>query len=407
MGAEIARVVEELGLPLAGAVNVYRQQAEQPFPAPGIELYAADHPMPNEEGVRGVKRMIRLLRDADEKTLVIATISGGGSALMGVPADDSISLADYCHTCALLLSVPAAIDEVNCVRKHIDLTKGGRFRKCAPNAGAFVTLAVSDVPVCSSGLSDDPSVIASGPTIGDNSTFADAKAVLTKFHIWDSCPASVRAYLERNQGVVGTTNETLRPDSCLLRSDISQYVMMSNNDQAMRCAADVARSLGYDAELVPQKIDGEVTQVAERLWKATSEWVQQHANSKAAPSIAWVCFSTDGVDGNSGCAGAVVTTHTVSDGAANELYLQDYVQRHDTGTFFEALGVGLQTGPTGTNVADVAVVLLASADGNEKKALVYGGEATVQLPGLHSRGRGGRNTHLAALGALKLATLNS
>src|SRR5208283_3782501 len=136
----------------AGVLNVYRDQAEEPI-SERIKLFAADHPTPNEEGLKGARQMIELLKNADAKTIVIALISGGGSSLMAIPAGE-ISIGDYQDISRLLMTVPATIDEINAVRKHIDLLKGGRMRRCASKAGAFISLVLSDVPVTKTGIVD-------------------------------------------------------------------------------------------------------------------------------------------------------------------------------------------------------------------------------------------------------------
>ena len=172
-GAELASI---LGNRISkGALNVYLQQADKPF-SKKVQLFPAYHPKPNQSSVIGAQRMVELLQASHARTLVIALISGGGSSLITLPSD-GISLQDYQRTTDLLLSVPASIDEINAVRKHIDQIKGGGMRKFAQNAGMFITVVLSDVPVSGTGIADDPSVIASGPTVGDDSSFFDARQV--------------------------------------------------------------------------------------------------------------------------------------------------------------------------------------------------------------------------------------
>ena len=230
----------------AGVLNVYQEQAKEPI-FDKIKLFAADHPTPNEEGVKGARQMIELLKNADAKTMVIALISGGGSSLMAIPAD-GISIEDYQKISKLLMTVPATIDQINTVRKHIDLLKGGRMRKYAGQAGAFISLVLSDVPVTKTGIVDDASVISSGPTVGDDSTFEMAKQVLTEYKIWDKAPKAVRDYIQANIGK--QENETLSKNSPLLAEDKSQYVIIANNDQAMEAAGQKARELGYTVHFI-------------------------------------------------------------------------------------------------------------------------------------------------------------
>ncbi len=234
-GSELVRILGDRIK--AGALNVYQEQAREPISG-NIQLFAADHPTPNEAGVEGARRMVELLRGADSRTLVIALISGGGSSLMALPVP-GISIKDYQDIINLLLTVPATIDEINAVRKHLDPLKGGGMRKMARNAGGFISLVRSDVPVTKTGVVDDPSVISSGPTVGDDSTFEAAKKVLTDHRIWDRAPEAVRRYFEENVG--REENETLPQDSPLLAADRSQYVVIANNDLAMEAAKERPR----------------------------------------------------------------------------------------------------------------------------------------------------------------------
>lgn len=387
----------------AGALNVYQDQAREPV-SDRIQLFAADHPIPNEEGARGARRMIELLQGADERTLVIALISGGGSSLMALPVE-GVSLQDYREVSELLLTVPATIDEINAVRKHIDPLKGGRMRKYAARAGAFISLVLSDVPVTKTGIVDDPSVIASGPTVGDESTFEKAKEALTSHGIWERTPRAIREYIETNLGK--EENETLPKSSPLLAAERSQYVIIANNDQAMQAAGERAAQLGYAVRLVgcgtgstADKIKAEVTQEIENIWRAISPHLAK------GDRVTFASFSTDGVDGRSGLAGAVADGDTVRLAAAQGMDAKDYLARYDSGTFFQRLGLGVETGPTGTNVADLTLVLIHNpANPHRKVAFIFGGEATVKvnMPEGQEPGRGGRNTHLTLLAAEKLA----
>ena len=274
-GAELVNILGDRIT--AGILNVYQDQAKEPI-SDRIKLFAADHPTPNEAGVEGARQMVELLKSADERTLVIALISGGGSSLMALPVE-GVSLEDYKDISKLLLTVPATIDEINAVRKHLDPLKGGGMRKLAKNAGGFISLVLSDVPVTKTGIVDDTSVIASGPTVGDDSTFESAKKVLTGHNIWTQTPPAVREYIEDNLGK--QDNETLPKDSPLLAEDKSQYVIIANNDLAMEAAKEKAEQLGYTVHLigcrtgsVADKIKAEVTQRSKtsgrssrRIWR--------------------------------------------------------------------------------------------------------------------------------------------
>jgi glycerate-2-kinase len=386
----------------AGALNVYQDQAREPISG-NIQLFAANHPTPNQAGVQGARRMVELLKSADAKTLVIALISGGGSSLMALPVAE-ISLDDYKDISNLLLTVPATIDEINAVRKHLDPLKGGGMRKMAKDAGGFISLVLSDVPVTKTGVVDDPSVIASGPTVGDDSTFESAKKVLTSHNIWDKAPAAVKQYIEENLG--RQDNETLPMDSPLLAANKSQYVIMANNDLAMEAARKKAEQLGYTAHLigcrtgsVADKIKAEVNQEMENIWKVIA------SHLIAQDRVTFASFSTDGVDGHSDLAGAIADQDTLAQARDQGFDCHTYLADYDSATFFKRLGSEIQTGPTGTNVADVSITLITNPDKPERKiAIVFGGESTVKvaLPHGQKPGYGGRNTHLVLLAAQKL-----
>ncbi len=389
----------------AGILNVYQDQAKEPI-SERIKLLAADHPTPNEEGVKGARQMVELLKGADAKTLVIALISGGGSSLMALPVE-GISLGDYKDISKLLLTVPATIDEINAVRKHLDPLKGGGMRKYAEHAGGFISLVLSDVPVTKTGIVDDPSVIASGPTVGDDSTFQMALKVLTEHKIWDKAPRAIREYIQANLGK--EDNETLPKDSPLLTEDKSQYVIIANNDQAMEAAKERAGQLGYTAHLIgwrtgttDDKIKAEVTQEIENIWKV----IAPHLTD--TDRITFASFSTDGVDGRSDLAGAIADMDTLKVASSQGLEYEGYLAGYDSATFFKKLGLGIETGPTGTNVADVTCVLVTNPNNPYRKAaFIFGGEATVKvvLPEGQKPGYGGRNSHLALLAADKIAQL--
>lgn len=357
--------------------------------------------------MEGAQEMVRLLKSADAKTLVIALISGGGSSLMALPME-GVSLDNYVAICNLLLTVPATIDEINAVRKHFDPLKGGGMRKLAKDAGGFISLVLSDVPVTKTGVVDDPSVIASGPTVGDESTFESAKKVLTNHKIWDRTPTALKKYIEENLG--REENETLSKDSPLLAEEKSQYVIIANNDLAMEAAGDKAKQLGYTVRLigwktgsVADKIKAEVSQEIENIWKAISPLLEK------GDDITFASFSTDGVDGHSDLAGAIADRDTLRLSRSKGLDYRKYLMDYDSATFFTKLGLEIKTGPSGTNVADITLILITNPDHPDRKiAIIFGGEATVDvvLPAGQRPGYGGRNTHLTLLAAEKLDKMN-
>ena len=402
-GAELTRILGDRIT--KGVLNVYQEQAKEPI-SERIKLFAANHPTPNEEGVEGAKQMVELLKAADEETLVISLISGGGSSLMALPAE-GIHLEDYKAITQMLLTVPATIDEINAVRKHLDPLKGGGMRKLACHAGGFISLVLSDVPVTKTGVVDDPSVISSGPTVGDDSTFEIAKGILTEYNLWDKAPLSVKKYLEANLGK--KEFETLPKDSPLLREGKSQYVIIANNDLAMEAAKEKTERFGYTVHAVgfrttstEDKIKAEVSEEIGKIWRVITPHLLDNDN------VTFASFSTDGIDGSSDVAGAIADKNTLKLARSMGLHYRHYLDRYDSATFFKKLNLDIQTGPTGTNVADIVLILVTNPGHPYRKlAFIFGGEATVKvvLPEGQKPGSGGRNTHLALLAAERLSQI--
>jgi glycerate-2-kinase len=195
-------------------------------------------------------------------------------------------------------------------------------------------------------------------------------------------------------------------DSPLLAPEKSQYVIVANNDLAMEAAGEKARELGYEPHLigwktgsVADKIKAEVNREIENIWKVVSSY------RIAGDRVTFGSFSTDGVDGRSDLAGAIADGQTLALARERGLDFREYLDRYDSASFFEALGSAIKTGPTGSNVADVSLALIANpSDPARKIAVIFGGEATVNvaLPEGQKPGRGGRNTHLVLLAVQKL-----
>jgi glycerate-2-kinase len=259
--------------------------------------------------------------------------------------------------------------------------------------------------VTKTGVVDDTSVIASGPTVGDDSTFELAKKVLIDHGIWDKAPQAVKNYIQDNLGK--EDNETLSKDSPLLAEDKSQYVIIANNDQAMEAAKEKAEKLGYTVHLigcrtgsVADKIKAEVAEEIENIWKVITPYLTDNDN------ITFASFSTDGIDGHSDLAGAIADQNTLKLAKSKGINYQKHLDNYDSATFFKELGLEIETGPSGTNVADISLVLITNPDDPARKiALIFGGEATVSvvMPEGQKPGFGGRNTHLTLLAAERLS----
>lgn len=379
-----------------GVVNVYREQAEEKVT--GVKFFAADHPNPNQASVEGARAILDILKKSSTGDLVIAVISGGGSSLLSLPVS-GIGQGEFRITNQLLMTAGASIHEINMVRKHLSQVKGGKLRMAAPQAD-FLALILSDV------VGDDLSTIASGPTVPDPSTFQDAIHVLKEYGPWGKLPQCVRDYLER--GAQGKEEETLKPE--LWEQDLA----MRTFNLLVGCNSALLKGLEEELGKSPYcrmgrpvtvlaPVTGKVEEAVKEHFHQAKELFQsvrndgvsrillyggettvevpehvrglggrnQHYALLAAQEIVgypWVVLSagTDGVDGNSPAAGAVVTGDTITlareKGIAPEKFLADF----DSHGFFREMEgkTGrkflVHTGPTGTNVNDVMMWWLPS-----------------------------------------------
>ena len=250
-----------------GAVPLFRVGA--------VQILPACHLKPNETGVVGVRRMLNLVSDATADDLIIALISGGGSDLMGCPVE-GLTLEEIQLTSAALKSHKLDIGEVNSVRKHLDAAKGGKLRAAARQVGSFVTLALSDVPVVRSAAGlrfDPPDVIASGPTTGDHSTYADAWEVTKSHELGAIVPVDVLRYLEAGRDglqtielkgrVVEVQPENPRENDALFSEGPSQFVLVGNNRQAVCGALAEAKGSGFEPLVIDEPMSSEVGAMAE------------------------------------------------------------------------------------------------------------------------------------------------
>ncbi len=371
-GAPMALAVEAhwpADRPLSGLVIVpYGHGA----PATRIEIVEAAHPVPDAAGQAAARRILEMARGLGPDDLLLALLSGGGSALMAVPAD-GLSLDDKRAVTRALLRSGAAIGEINAVRKHLSAIKGGRLAAAAWPAPTCA-LAVSDVP------GDDPAVIASGPTVPDTTTFADARAVLAHYRI--DPPGLALAHLEAAQ------DETPKPgDPRLARS---RMTVIARPADALAAAARAAESAGFRPIVLGDAIEGRAAQVAQEharlalLHAARGERVailsggeltvelrgrgtggpnHEYALALAlaldgAPGIWALACDTDGIDGATDAAGALIGPDTLARAAAAGLDAARRLADNDSGNVFAALGDALQTGPTRTNVNDLRAILV-------------------------------------------------
>jgi hydroxypyruvate reductase len=348
---------------------------------PAFRLILAEHPEPGSGSLAAGHQALDMARMVPASDRLLVLLSGGASALMAVPAT-GITLEDKRRTTTLLLHSGADIRAINTVRKHISAIKGGRLAVATP--GECRTLVVSDV------VGDDLSFIGSGPTVADESTFADARHVLERFGGVTEYPESVVAYLEA--GIRGERPETPKPGDP--RLDRSSAAVIGSRLNAMHGAAAEARSRRYNVVVIEKPVVGEsrVTGpalVAEMLTRARSlpppvcmiaggettvtvtgsghggrnqELALASAQALADANAAAIFASagTDGVDGPTDAAGAIVDSSTVSRAAALGLpRIESYLRNNDAYAFFDRLGDLIRTGPTGTNVDDLQVLLFS------------------------------------------------
>jgi hydroxypyruvate reductase len=372
-GGGVTRALESvLGDQVSGGVVVTRDPEATKF----VDVVVGSHPVPNEAGVEGARRLLELLADADERTLVLGVITGGASALLAAPAD-GISLDDLQQTTTALLESGAEIDEINAVRKHLSAVKGGQLARAAAPA-TVAGLVLSDV------VGNDLSVVASGPTAPDDSTFADALDVLERYGV--DMPESVRDRLE--SGVAGAVAETPRADDPVFER-VTNHVL-ADGFTALDAARSVARERGYEPCLLSSRIRGEAREAA-KSHVAVGEEVVATGNPVDAPAVVLAggettvtvrgdgrggpnqefalaaaleirgresmvvgAVDTDGRDGGVDVAGALVDGETVEDVAA----ARDALADNDAFPYLDERGALVHTGPTGTNVNDLRVLVV-------------------------------------------------
>ena len=373
--AAMARAVEDHWPgPLSGLVVTRYGHA---VPCKRIEIVEAAHPVPDERGRDAARRILDLARTAAPDDLVLCLISGGGSALLALPAD-GIALEDKQAVNRALLASGADIGEMNVVRKHLSGIKGGRLAAAVWPA-PLVSLLISDVP------GDDPSVIASGPTVADPSTFADARAILARYGI--TPPESVAVRL------AAAGDETPKPGDERLSRAVTTIV--ASPLASLEAAADVARAAGLTPLILGDALEGESREVG-RVMAGVAQSVRGHGHPvgppavllsggettvtvrgkgkggrnaeflaglaialNGAPGIFALAGDTDGIDGSEDNAGAIVTPDTLARARALGADARASLAANDAYTLFEKLGDLVVTGPTLTNVNDFRAVLIA------------------------------------------------
>ncbi len=366
-------------LPLSGLVVTRYGHDSDPVDGAAnrrIEVVEASHPVPDAAGQAAAARILDLVQGLTADDLVLCLISGGGSALLALPAP-GVTLADKQAVNRALLRSGAAIHEMNCVRKHLSAIKGGRLAVAASPA-PLVSLIISDVP------GDDLSVIASGPTVPDHTTLADARDVLARYRI--DPPAAVQARLSDPQA------ETPKPDHPAFAS--VRNVLVATPQASLEAAADIARAAGVTPVILGDAIEGEASEVA-KVMAGIARQCATHGQPARTPcvlisggettvtvrgqgrggrnaefllalavaldghpAIHAIACDTDGIDGTEDNAGAVVTPDSLRRAAAEGVNARERLAGNDGYGFFEAIGDLVTTGPTRTNVNDFRAILI-------------------------------------------------
>lgn len=376
--AAMAKAVEDhWDGPLSGLVVTRYDHA---VPCERIEIVEAAHPVPDARGEAAARRILDMVRGLGPDDLVLALISGGGSSLLSLPAP-GLTLEDKQAINAALLRSGAPIGEMNCVRKHLSAIKGGRLAAAAAPA-RIVTLVISDVP------GDDPSAIASGPTVPDPTTFAEARAILAKYAI--TSPASVITHLDRGK------DETPKPGDPRLAH--AETVMIATPQMSLEAAAAVARAAGVTPLILGDAIEGEARDVGKvmagiarqaalrgqpapppcvlisggettvtvrgtgRGGRNVEFLLSLAVDLDGLPGVFAISGDTDGVDGAEEVAGALIAPDTLARAAAKGVRAKERLANNDGHGFFEAVGDQIVTGPTLTNVNDFRAILIAGPE---------------------------------------------
>ncbi|MDX1524374.1 MAG: DUF4147 domain-containing protein, partial [Anaerolineae bacterium] len=350
---------------------------------PNIVIHEAGHPIPDRAGWHAAQQLRDLLSQTGADDVVVCLISGGGSALLTLPAGD-ISLEDLQETTKQLLSVGATINQVNTIRKHVSQIKGGQLASVAFPARVHA-LILSDV------VADPLPIIASGPTVPDPSTFSQAWQILEQFHLVDKIPRPVVQWL--SSGREGRIPETPTAEAPVFQQTFNTII--GSNRIAAKAAVEAARQAGFESELLSTFIEGEAREVgkivaglAKGLASDESSltrpacWVlggettvtlrgtgkggrnQEMALAAALGIAGWprlliACLGTDGTDGPTDAAGAFADGETVASAKAVGLNAVNYLNNNDAYSFFEAISGLIKTGPTNTNVNDITLIFAA------------------------------------------------
>lgn len=380
--AAMARELETVLLPHFPLQGLIVTKYDHALPLQQLPLMEAGHPVPDQQSVTATIKVQHLAAQVQPSDLVILLLSGGASSLLAdVPPGSS--LEEVQQLFEALLRSGADIHEMNTVRKHLSAVKGGQLARSL-SAATLCVLVLSDV------VGDDLSVIGSGPAMPDPSTFADTMNILEKYHLPEKIPASLLHYIR--EGVAGRIPDTPKPSSDGFRH--VHHYLAGTNRVALEAAAVKAEELGYHPLILSDVVTGDVNDVANWLVQQTLNYTgprpacllaggeptvnvtgnglggrnQQLALATgialaAHPEVTFLSGGTDGSDGPTNAAGAIVNAHTIAAAESSRLNPASFLQHHDAWHFFSKAGGLLITGPTQTNVMDLMIVLIAENSG--------------------------------------------
>jgi glycerate 2-kinase len=354
---------------------------EHSVPLQFIGITEAGHPVPDENGIKGTEIIMSIAKKAEKNDLLICLISGGGSALL-TDIPEGCSLDDLKKLNNILLKSGAAIFEMNCIRKHVSKVKGGLLAKTA-YPSRVLSLILSDV------IGDPIDVIASGPTVHDPSTYADAISIINKYNIKNEIPIQIYQLLE--DGVNNKRQETLKESDEAL--ELTSNLIIGTNKLALKIAKQKAALFGYETKIITDKLEGNIMDVAKYIMDSIKNTKKENIHEKTCllfagettikvegeglggrnqhlalliskllkdePGITFLSAGTDGTDGPTDAAGAVVDSFTSQTASNLQLNMNQYIYNCDSYHFFQEVGGLVKTGPTQTNVMDLMVVLIS------------------------------------------------
>jgi glycerate 2-kinase len=378
--AKMAEAVENvLGDKITGGLVIVPDYLRSLPKSDRIRYSPGSHPIPSRKNMEGVADMLDLVNDPRRNDLILTLLSGGASALMEYPIE-GVTLDDEKRTTSLLLKSGASIRETNTVRKHISRVKGGRLAKMLKPA-QVLTLIISDV------IGDEIDAIGSGPTAPDPTTYRSAKHILTGYGLWSRIPSQVRNVIDK--GTQGALPETPKPGDNSFRR--VRNMIVANNRRSCRAAAAEMNRAGYDAEILSTRLVGEAREVGRILGSITNGIRDDDTKSRpialivggettvtvkgrgkggrnqelalaaaleieGCKGIVIGSLATDGVDGSTDAAGALVDGTTILRGQRRGMEPQDYLDDNNSYSYFSRLGDLIRTGPTGTNVNDIMIL---------------------------------------------------